>query len=220
MIANAYESRMGIAGVVAATVVGGVVPALLQCVTGSVAAVGFAAVTHTTDRSWQTLLRLRPDLAGSSWLGMPRSGQFAVAFGLGASVSVLIEQMTTGRSGWRTMRPVIARSALFTAVGGAGVSFLLSSTAEVARRFDATRPAADALLRWATNPLVWFVLFTVLAVVAWRGSAEQPVALRGEARLDELLEGRKVGRDSQMTVDPFDVERRTEEGIAGGEEVG
>ncbi|MEZ5228614.1 MAG: hypothetical protein R2710_18670 [Acidimicrobiales bacterium] len=167
VIASAYERHLGVVGIAMATLVGGVAPALLQVVTGSIAALGFAAVTATTDKSWSSLLRLRPDLAGSSWLGLRPLGQFAVAFGLGASVAVLIEQMTTGRSGLRAMLPVIARSAAYTGLGAAGVSLALTSATESARRFERTRPAADFLLRWATNPVVWFVLFTLLAVWAW-----------------------------------------------------
>lgn len=166
-MATTYDSNPNWLGVGLVFVVGFVVAGLIQLVAGFISSIGYGALSNITTVARNFLLRIRPDLKGTNWWSLGWGARFFVAFAIGASAVVLLQQTTTGDTGWRAHWRVVLQSATLTAFGAGVVGALLTGVAQIGRLFPTTEPAVDAFINFASSPWPWFVLFTGLAVVAW-----------------------------------------------------
>lgn len=166
-MASTYDANPNWFGVGLVFVVGFAVAGAIQLVAGLISSIGYGALSNITTVARNFLLRLRPDLKGTNWWTLGWGPRFFVAFAVGASAVVLLQQTTTGETGWRSHWKVVLQSALLTASGAGAVGALLTGVAQIGRRFPSTEPAVDAFIGFASSPWPWFVLFTGLAVVAW-----------------------------------------------------
>ena len=166
-MASTYDSNPNWAGVGLVAVVGFAVAFAIQIVAGPISSIGYGALSNITTVARNFLLRIRPDLEGTNWWTLGWAGRFFLAFAVGASAVVLVQQTTTGETGWRAHRRAVLQSATLTAGGVAAVGALLTGVAQIGRMIPATEPAVDAFIGFASSPWPWFVLFTGIAVVAW-----------------------------------------------------
>lgn len=166
-MASTYDSNPNWLGVGLVFVAGFLVAGIIQLVAGFISSIGYGALSNITTVARNFLLRLRPDLKGTNWWSLGWGPRFFVAFAVGASAVVLLQQTTTGETGWRAHWKVVLQSATLTAFGAGTVGALLTGVAQVGRMFPATEPAVDAFIGFASSPWPWFVLFTGIAVVAW-----------------------------------------------------
>ena len=172
-MASTYDSTPNWGGVGLVFVVGVAVAGAIQLIAGLISSVGYGVLSNITTVARNFLLRMRPDLAGTNWWSLGWGPRFFVAFAIGASAVVLLQQTATGDTGWRAHWKVVLQSATMTAVGAGTVGALLTGVAQIGRMFPATEPAVDAFIGFASSPWPWFALFTGLAVVAWwRGRPE------------------------------------------------
>lgn len=166
-MASTYDSSPNWAGVGLVFLVGFAVAGGIQIIAGLISSVGYGALSNITTVARTFLLRMRPDLEGTNWRTLGWGPRFLVAFAIGASAVVLLQQTSTGETGWRAHWRVVLQSATLTAFGAGVVGALLTGVAQVGRMFPATEPAVDAFIGFASSPWPWFVLFTGIAVVAW-----------------------------------------------------
>ena len=166
-MASTYDNSPNWLGVGLVFVVGFAVAFAIQIIAGSISSIGYGALSNITSVARNFLLRIRPDLEGTNWWSLGWGPRFFVAFGVGASAVVLLQQTATGATGWRAHWRVVRQSATLTAFGAGFVGSLLTGVAQIGRLFPATEPAVDAFIGFASSPWPWFVLFTGLAVIAW-----------------------------------------------------
>jgi len=166
-MASTYDANPNWFGVGLVFLVGFAVAGIIQLVAGLISSVGYGALANITTVARNFLLRIRPDLEGTNWWSLGWGPRFFVAFAIGASAVVLLQQTTTGDTGWRAHWKVVLQSATLTAFGAGVVGALLTGVAQIGRLFPATEPAVDAFIGFASSPWPWFVLFTGIAVVAW-----------------------------------------------------
>ncbi len=172
-MASTYDASPNWGGVGLVFVVGFAVAGGIQLIAGFISSIGYGVLSNITTVARSFLLRMRPDLEGTNWWSLGWGQRFFVAFAIGASAVVLLQQTATGQTGWRAHHRVVFQSALLTASGAAAVGALLTGVAQIGRMFPATEPAVDAFIGFASSPWPWFALFTGIAVVAWwRGRPE------------------------------------------------
>lgn len=173
-MASTYDSSPNWVGVGLVFLVGFAVAFAIQMIAGLISSVGYGALSNITTVARNFLLRIRPDLEGTNWWTLGWGPRFFVAFGVGASAVVLLQQTATAETGWRAHWRVVLQSATLTAAGAGAVGALLTGVAQIGRMFPATEPAVDAFIGFASSPIPWFILFTGLAVVAWYRSRPDP----------------------------------------------
>ena len=173
-MASTYDSTPNWAGVGLVFVVGFAVAGAIQIVAGLISSIGYGALSNITTVARNFLLRMRPDLEGTNWRTLGWGPRFFVAFAIGASAVVLLQQTATDETGWRAHWRVVLQSAALTAFGAGTVGALLTAVAQIGRLFPTTEPAVDAFIGFASSPVPWFVLFTGIAVVAWYRSRPDP----------------------------------------------
>ncbi len=166
-MATTYDANPSWVGVGLVFVVGFAVAGAIQLVAGLISSVGYGALANITTVARNFLHRMRPDLKGTNWWSLSWGPRFFVAFAIGASAVVLLQQTATGETGWRAHWRVVLQSAVLTAFGAGVVGALLTGVAQIGRMFPATEPAVDAFIGFASSPIPWFVLFAGIAVVAW-----------------------------------------------------
>lgn len=166
-MASTYDSSPNWVGVGLVFVVGFAVAGGIQLIAGFISSIGYGALSNITTVARNFLLRMRPDLEGTNWWTLGWGPRFFVSFAIGASAVVLLQQTTTGQTGWRAHWRVVIQSATLTATGAGAVGALLTGVAQIGRMFPAIEPAVDAFIDFASSPVPWFVLFTGLAVIAW-----------------------------------------------------
>lgn len=166
-MASTYDASPNWGGVGLVFVVGFAVAGAIQLIAGFISSVGYGALSNITTVARNFLLRMRPDLEGTNWWSIGWGPRFFVAFAIGASAVVLLQQTATGETGPRAHWRVVLQSATLTAAGAGAVGALLTGVAQIGRMVPAIEPAVDAFIGFASSPIPWFVLFTGLAVVAW-----------------------------------------------------
>lgn len=166
-MASTYDNNPNWLGVGLVFVVGFAVAFAIQLVAGLISSVGYGALANITTVARNFLLRIRPDLEGTNWWSLGWGPRFFVAFAIGASAVVLLQQTTTGETGWRAHWRVVLQSATLTAFGAGIVGAALTGLAQIGRMVPATEPAVDAFIGFASSPWPWFALFTGIAIVAW-----------------------------------------------------
>lgn len=166
-MASTYDSSPNWLGVGLVFLVGFAVAGSIQLIAGFISSVGYGALSNITTVARNFLLRIRPDLKGTNWWTLGWGPRFFVAFAIGASAVVLLQQTTTGETGWRAHWKVVVQSATLTAFGAGIVGAALTGIAQIGRMFPATESAVDSFIGFASSPIPWFILFTGIAVVAW-----------------------------------------------------
>jgi hypothetical protein len=166
-IASTYDRNPSWVGVGLVFVVGFAVAFAIQLIAGSISSVGYGALSNITTVARNFLLRLRPDLEGTNWQTLGWGPKFFLSFAVGASAVVLLQQTSTGQTGFAAHRRVVMQSALLMSTGVALVGAVLAAAAQIGRMVPAFEPAVDAFIGFASSPWPWFVLFTTIAVVAW-----------------------------------------------------
>ncbi len=166
-IARTADQNPNWAGVGLVFIVGFAVAFSIQIIAGSISSVGYGALSNITTVARNFLLRLRPDLEGTNWHTLGWGPKFFVSFAVGASAVVLLQQTSTGDTGFATHRRVVMQSALLMATGVGLVAAVLAGATQVGRMVPAVEPAVDAIVSFSSSPWPWFVLFTGIAVVAW-----------------------------------------------------
>jgi len=166
-MASTYDANPNWIGVGLVFVVGFAVAGIIQLIAGMISSIGYGALANITTVARNFLHRMRPDLKGTNWWSLGWGPRFFVAFAIGASAVVLLQQTATGDTGWRAHWRVVVQSATLTAFGAGVVGAVLTGVAQIGRMVPSTEPAVDAFIGFASSPIPWFVLFTGIAVVAW-----------------------------------------------------
>lgn len=166
-MATTYDNNPSWFGVGLVFVVGFAVAFAIQIIAGAISSVGYGALANITTVARNFLLRLRPDLEGTNWWTLGWGPRFFLAFAVGASAVVLLQQTTTGATGFAAHRRVVLQSALLTSSGVGAVGAVLTAAAQLGRMIPALEPGVDAFVGFASSPVPWFVLFTGIAVWAW-----------------------------------------------------
>ncbi len=169
-MATTYDRLPSWGGVAAVGGVGFLVAGVIQLIAGTVAAVGYPSLENTTKAARRIVLRLNPGLDGKNWWTISWRARFLLAFAVGASAVVLVQQTTTGKVGFQAHRGVVLQSAVLTALGAAMVGMLLTGAAQIGRSFPSAEPTVDRIMDVASNPLVWFGLFSAIGIYGWISS--------------------------------------------------
>ena len=170
-MASTYDRNPNWAGVGLVFAVGFAVAFAIQIIAGSISSVGYGALANVTTVARNFLLRLRPDLEGTNWWTLRWGPRFFLSFAVGASAVVLLQQTSTGATGFGAHRRVVLQSALLTSSGVGVVGAVLTGAAQIGRQVPAIEPSVDAFIGFASSPWPWFTLFTGIAAWAWFRSA-------------------------------------------------
>lgn len=123
-----------------------------------------ARVSHfLRDKGWVTPYR------DMSW-----STRWIIAYATGASALCLVDFFATGEGGLRQRRQMVTSAVVLSAGTVSLVVGVLAGAAMVAKRVPATEGAADTLIRYAKNPLVWILIFTTVFAVGHLRSRRSP----------------------------------------------
>lgn len=152
----------GLLGVAAAMAAGFLFWALTQLFDAVVMLTGLKLIPGITarvsrflrDKGWVT------PYADMSW-----STRWIIAYATGASALCLVDLFATGQGGLRERRHMITSAVLLSAGTVSLVVGVVAGAAMVAKRIPATEGAAATLIRFAKNPLVWILIFTVVFAV-------------------------------------------------------
>ena len=137
----------------------------LQMVSGTIAAVGFSMLHHTSKAAWTTLQRWRPDSDSKDFLALGWAGRWGVAFFIGTTAVVLIQLFTTGEAkATKHLRAVLISASLVGATIGA-IALVVSTAVVLGRRYPSVEPYVDSTVDLLANPLFWSgLLLSVLAI--------------------------------------------------------
>lgn len=144
------------AAIVAGTGMGGLFWGITQTLDAIIVLAGLRLVPGITNRISTVLSR-------QGWMKpvhqLSLGTKFLIAFASGASMLCLVDVFATGQQGLRARLPLIAE-AVALAVAGVGVAIAMIVTiTAVGRRVPATADQAELVLRYAQNPLTWFVIY-------------------------------------------------------------
>lgn len=179
-MASTYDTYPTWPGVGAVFVVGTLVALAIQCCSGLISSTGYGSLSNVTGVARAFLLRVRPELEGKNWWTLGMGARFLLAWAVGTSAVVLMQQTTTGVSGFLAHRRAIAQSAVLNAVGTGATGAVLAGAAQAARQIPALEGPVDGFISFASSPIPWFVLFTGLAVIAWYRSRPDAGTATGE----------------------------------------
>ncbi len=154
----------GVAVIPLTALVGFAFTTVQQLASGFTALTGFSMFERTSGAAWRRLAR-RFDVVPGRWDQLSWPARCVLVFGLGTTAVVLVQITASGSVGVRRHRGVVVRSAtlcgaLVAAVGAFGASLALAG-----RRVDALRGATQGVLRVLGNPLFWFGLVVLGALV-------------------------------------------------------
>lgn len=148
---------------VAATLAGGLFWAVTQTFDGIVVLTGLRLIPGVTARIGAFLQR-------KGWVKpvdeLSFGTKFLIAYATGASVLCLVDVFATGRQGLRGRWRLLGQAVAMSAGGVAVVIAVIASATSIGARVEATEYAADVLIRYAKNPLTWFVIYTVVIALS------------------------------------------------------
>jgi len=163
IVARAFEAvddgetwPSAVGSVLAGTGAGSLFWGLTQAFDGIVVLSGLRLVPAVT-------ARLSRFAARKKWFKpvseIPLGVRFLIAYLSGASVLCLIDVFTTGEPGVRLRRGLLAQSVALAVAGVGSVILVVSSVTAVGLRVPATASAAVVVIRYASNPLTWLVIY-------------------------------------------------------------
>ncbi len=160
----------GAAAVVGGAAAGAVFWAACMAIDGLVMMVGLRRLPHLVAEIGR---RLRARGWVARWDDMRWSTRWMLAYGAGPSALILADALADGPDDRPRRHRIIAVAVALAAGSVAVVSAVIVAAAVTARRFPATRPTADWIVRVASNPLFWIALFGGLWLVQiWRERGE------------------------------------------------
>lgn len=152
----------GLTGVAAAMVAGFLFWAATQLLDAIIMLTGLRLIPGITER-------VSRFLRNKGWVTpydeMSWSTRWIIAYATGASALCLVDLFATGERGLGQRRHIIASAVLLSATTVSMLVGLVAGAAMVAKRVPATEDGAATFIRYAKNPLVWILLFTVVFAV-------------------------------------------------------
>lgn len=170
IIARAFDAvddgdswASGIAAVLAGTGAGSIFWGLTQLLDGIIVLSGLSLVPGTTDRISRFLRR-------NGWVKpvseLSLGTRFLIAYASGASVLCLVDVFATGERGLRSRRIMLLKAVALAVAGVMLVAGVVTTAVAVGARVPATSDAADFVVRYASNPLTWLVIYGSIVLVS------------------------------------------------------
>lgn len=164
LLAKVIGHTSGAATIPLTAAVGFSFTTLQQLCSGFTALAGFSMFERTSGAAWRRLGQ-RFAVVPGSWQQMTWPTRCALVFGLGTTAVVLAQITGTGTVGVRRHRGVVVRSASLCGLLVAIIGAFGATVAMVGRRVDALAGTTQWMLRILGNPLFWFGLVVVVALV-------------------------------------------------------
>lgn len=170
LVATVYDSIddvsswwVGILGVGAAGLVGGLFWALAQILDTVIVLSGLRLIPGVTARLGRSLQRreLVTPYADMRW-----TTRWIISYATGVSVLGLVDVFATGRSGLGGRRRMIIESVLLSAGTVLVTVLVIASAPMIAARYPATADEAETFVHYARNPLVWLAIFGGVFVIS------------------------------------------------------
>lgn len=150
-----------------ATAVGSLFWGVTQTLDGVIVLSGLRLVPGVTARISRLLARqglIKP------FTELSFGTKFLVAYASGASLLCLIDVFATGRPGLEARRRMLGQAVALAVAGVAVAVVVVTGAAAVGRRVPATKGAADVVVRYASNPVTWLVIYGSLVGLSALGS--------------------------------------------------